>query len=128
MNAPVIPERVLRFLAEKIDTVPELEALLLMWQDPTRAWSEEEIAARVYVPRTKAALILQALQRRQLVTAEGQPALYRYSSALDPAGDVMAEVAAEYRRHLVQIATLIHSRGSSSVREFARAFDLKKER
>ncbi|MGH8239272.1 MAG: DUF5985 family protein, partial [Steroidobacteraceae bacterium] len=32
MNAPQIPEKVLQFLAEKIDTVPQLESLLLLWQ------------------------------------------------------------------------------------------------
>jgi hypothetical protein len=39
----------------------------------------------------------------------------------------MPEVAAAYRRHLVQLATFIHSGASPAVREFARAFDLKKE-
>jgi hypothetical protein len=40
----------------------------------------------------------------------------------------MPEVAASYRRHLVPLATFIHSRASTAVREFARAFDLKKDR
>jgi hypothetical protein len=40
----------------------------------------------------------------------------------------MPEVAAAYRRHLVPLATFIHSRASTAVREFARAFDLKKDR
>ena len=33
-----------------------------------------------------------------------------------------------YRRHVVRIATFIHAGASQAVREFARAFDLKKER
>jgi hypothetical protein len=39
----------------------------------------------------------------------------------------MSEVASEYARHLVPIATLIHRGASSAVKEFARAFDLKKD-
>lgn len=128
MNAPQIPSRVLEFLAQRIDTVPHLEALLLLWQDPARLWSEDEIAARVYVPIERSRHILQDLQRRQLVVAESDAATYRYSSAWDDSGSLMSEVALEYRRHLVQITTFIHSGASSSVREFARAFDLKKER
>lgn len=129
MTSPDIPTRVLQFLAERIDTVPQLEALLLLWENPQRLWSEDELAARVYVSKPVAAAILQALQRQQLVTAEPDPpARYRYNPQWDPSGEVMPEVATAYRRHLVQLATFIHSRASTAVREFARAFDLKKDR
>lgn len=128
MNSPEISARVLQFVAENIDTVPQLEALLQLWKDPHRAWSPSDIAARIYVAAEDAPGILQALVRRRLVIVESDPPLYRYSSIWDPSGDVMTEVAAEYARNLVRIATLIHSGGSSAVREFARAFDLKKER
>ena len=126
--SPEIPARVLQFLAERIDTVPQLEALLLLWESPQRQWSEEEVAARIYVGRPVAATILQALQRRQLVTTEPGSPGYRYNPQWDPGGEVMPEVAAAYRRHLVQLATFIHSRASTAVREFARAFALKKDR
>ena len=129
MTSPEIPARVLQFLAERIDTVPQLEALLLLWESPQRLWSEEELAGRIYVARQVAAAILQALQRQQLVTAEpGAAVRYRYNPQWDPSGEVMPEVAASYRRHLVPLATFIHSRASTAVREFARAFDLKKDR
>ena len=70
-----------------------------------------------------------ALRRRQLVApVPGEAGRYRYDSAWDASGERIAEVAAVYARKLVQVATFIHSRGSSAVREFARAFDLKRER
>jgi hypothetical protein len=129
MNSPDIPARVLEFLAERIDSVPQLEALLLIWEAPQRSWSEEELAARLYVSSQSASLILQSLQRQQLVTVEpASAAVYRYNADWDPTGEVLAEVAASYRRHLVPITTLIHSRASTAVREFARAFNLKKDR
>jgi hypothetical protein len=129
MTSSEIPARVLQFLAERIDTVPQLEALLLLWEDPRRLWSEEELAGRIYVGRAVAATILQSLQRQQLVAAESAAAVrYRYNPQWDPSGEVMPEVAAAYRRHLVPLATFIHSRASTAVREFARAFDLKKDR
>jgi hypothetical protein len=129
MTSPEIPARVLQFLAGHIDSVPQLEALLLLWEDPQRLWSEEELAGRIYVGRPVAAAILQSLQRQQLVTAEPAAAVrYRYDPQWDPSGEVMREVAATYRRQLVPLATFIHSRASTAVREFARAFDLKKDR
>jgi hypothetical protein len=128
MSAPDIPPRVLQFLAERIDTVPQLEALLLMWENSQRLWSEDELAARIYVSRLVALQILQHLQRRQLVVAEPGQSQYRYNAQWDATGEIIPELAASYRRHLVPLATFIHSRASSAVREFARAFDLKKDR
>src|SRR4029078_177902 len=129
MTSPEIPARVLQFLAERIDTVPQLEALLLLWERPQRQWWEEDLAGRIYVKRQVAAAILQSLQRQQLVVAESAATVrYRYNPQWDPSGELMPEGDATYRRHLVPIATFIHSRASTAVREFARAFDLKKDR
>lgn len=127
MNAPAIPSRVLDFLAEKIDTVPQLEALLLLWQEPTRCWRAEQLAARLYVSEQFALAILRSLHSQGLAGMDGV-AGFCYSGSWDASGTLMAEVAEAYRHNLVQIATLIHSRGSSAVRAFARAFDLKKDR
>src|SRR5262245_39092014 len=92
MNPPQIPERVLQFIAERIDTVPQLEALLLLWESSQRAWSEEELAGRIYVSRQIAAQTLQALQRQNLVIAESADApRYRYNPQWDPSGEVMPE-------------------------------------
>jgi hypothetical protein len=126
-DIPEISERVLRFLSERIDTVPQLEALLLLWQEPSKPWGAAEIAGRVYVSPETGQQILRSLQARQLAISDGEIS-YRYSADWDGSGTLMAEVASTYRRHLVRIATFIHSRGSASVRDFARAFDLKKDR
>lgn len=127
-DAPSISERVLRFIGDKIDTVPELEALLLLWQEPDKRWDVEEIAQRLYVTTDAAAAVLRALQVRQLAAAEGQPPAYRYSTAWDESGRLMSEVDETYRHNLVRIATFIHCGGSSAVREFARAFDFTRDR
>lgn len=129
MQSPDIPEHVLRFIAEEIDTVPQLEAVLLLWENQDRGWECDEVAARIYVGPEVCTGILQTLQRRNLLTVEtSTPPRYRYNPAWDEAGERMAQIAQAYRRHLVQIATAIHSKAPLSVREFARAFDLKKER
>lgn len=40
----------------------------------------------------------------------------------------MPDVASTYARQLVRVAQLIHSKASLGVREFARAFQIKKDR
>ena len=128
MTEPAISQQVLQFIAEQIDTVPQLECLLLLHQYEARSWLPEEVAARIYISRDTAQGILETLQRRGLAVAEGDPARYRFTSGNSGSQALVAEVAGSYQRYLVPIATFIHSKGSASVREFARAFDLKKDR
>lgn len=122
-----IPPDVLSFLAEQIDTVPHLEVLLLLAEAPEQEWSEDLVAARIYTTRETAAALLNDLHHRGLVRTAGSPPRYEYDPAWDHTG-LMQRVSATYRRQLVQVATYIHSKASSSVREFARAFDFKKDR
>jgi hypothetical protein len=129
MSTEDIPDVVLDFIDRYIDTVPHLETLLLLWEDPSRRWTQEEVAQRIYVGIDAAGSILSNLSKRRLATIETQhPPLFRYNPDWEGTSSVMPEVAGAYRRRLVQIATLIHTRGSASVREFARAFEIKKDR
>lgn len=128
MTAPAIPPHVLQFVAENIDVVPELEALLLLREGEARGWSEDEVAARVYVSSTAARGILEALRRKRLIAAQGDPPLYRYQPEPTGKAELIDEVAAAYRLHLVPMTTFIHAKAPASVREFARAFDFKKDR
>jgi hypothetical protein len=129
MSREEIADDVFEFLAQRIDSVPQLEALLLLWEEPTRAWSAPELAARIYVEASVAAHVLASLQRRQLARElPGPEPRWAYDHAWDPSGKRIAQVALAYRRHVVRIATFIHAGASQAVREFARAFDLKKER
>ena len=41
---------------------------------------------------------------------------------------LVAEVAEYYRSNLSRVATFIHSKPSASIKEFARAFEFKKDR
>ena len=47
-----------RFIAEQIDTVPHLEALLLLWNSRPKAWTVPEMAHALYVPSELAENIL----------------------------------------------------------------------
>jgi hypothetical protein len=129
MDAPDLPEDVLRFLLDRIESVPHLEVLLLLWQNPQTLWSLEQIAMRVYVtPGTAAGLVSDLASAGMIAADAGTPESYRYDPAWDQGGLLMPRVAATYSRHLVRVAQLIHSKASPGVREFARAFQFKKDR
>lgn len=118
-----LPEELARLVLEHIDSVPHMEALVLVWEDQARGWSEAEIAERIYQPLEQTRTILRDLQRRELVvtTPEG-----RYSPSGQPqTRELIAKITALYRSNVYRVATLIHSRAPRAVREFARAFDIR---
>jgi predicted DNA-binding transcriptional regulator YafY len=121
-----LPREVMRFIQERIDSVPELEALLMMSED-LRAWSAAEISRRVYVSPEKAAAILEALVRQKLVAPGAAAGVFEFRPTDEQERDLIAAVMLSYRKNLSLIATLIHEKASGSIREFARAFDLKKD-
>jgi hypothetical protein len=125
MDGPA--EDVLRFIENEIDTVPHIEALLLLWDGRPGSLSTADIARRLFVTDDAASRLLADLHRKQLAALDSDGRGYVYNPAWDTSGELMARVAETYRRHLIRVATLIHSKASPGVREFARAFESKKE-
>lgn len=123
-----IPDDILQFIARRIDSVPHLESLLLLWENPAKLWTVEDVAGRIYVSRDRTKSILQELARHGLIMEVAQPGHeFKYDPSWDEA-QLMSKVSAVYRRHLVYVASLIHTKSSSeSVKEFARAFQFTKK-
>jgi hypothetical protein len=127
-SANEIPPDVLRFLEENIDTVAQLETVLMMSETQDRSWLIADVAARNYVNEQRAAETLNALQRRGLVSCDESRSRFRFDPVTDEARALVADLARCYRRNLSRVTELIHAKASVSIKEFARAFDLKKER
>jgi hypothetical protein len=116
------------FIIQHIDSVPHLEALLLLFNSRPQRWSTDEMAKSLYVRNEAALKILENLQQRNLIAARPEGLDVFFYSPDDPAGNVLLEaVDAIYRKEVVRISSLIHSKGSASVRDFARAFRFKRD-
>ena len=116
------------FIIQHIDSVPHLEALLLLFNSRPQRWSADEMAKSLYVRNEAALKILENLQQRNLIAARPEGLDVFFYSPDDPAGNVLLEaVDAIYRKEVVRISSLIHSKGSASVRDFARAFRFKRD-
>lgn len=120
---------VLQFISEHLETVPHLEAMLLIWQNQSVPWTAEALASRIYVSIPESRSIIEDLAARGLLreTTSGESRAYVYEPAWDERHRMLPRIADLYRRQLVRVTKLIHSKGSSSVREFARAFQITKE-
>lgn len=129
MESGELEGEVLSFIFENIDTVPHLEALLLIWQSGSSVWVPDQLASRIYVSAHRAHGILEDLRKRGfLEQSSNDPPAYRFATEWDAQHHFMPRLANAYRTNLVRITTMIHSKGSASVREFARAFQIKKDK
>jgi hypothetical protein len=112
------------FILEEIESVPHLEALLLMWNKRPRQWSLGEMSQALYLSAEQTQPILRDLAQRHLILMESD--LFSYN-ADHPRDELIALLDQMYRRELVRISTMIHSKPSASVRAFARAFKITKD-
>lgn len=126
MVPELLPEEVRAFVTAQVDSVPHLEALLLIWDTAPRAWSAGEIARRVYLPEDRSERLLQDLvAHRWIKPAEGGGYAFDAGS---PDAPMVAHLAEHYRSNLILIAEMIHRKAPSAVLDFARAFELRKDR
>jgi predicted ArsR family transcriptional regulator len=116
------------FLLEHIDSVPHLEALLLLWNSRPRRWSAEDMAKALFLTTEATRVILADLVRRGIIAAgnpESDSFWYQTGGDRD---EIISAVDQAYRTELIRVTRIIHSKPSPAVRAFAQAFRLKKDR
>jgi hypothetical protein len=119
-----IPAELRDFIIKSIDTVGQVEALLLLRGDPDKAWDVSQLARRLYVNEAEAAAIFAHLVDQDLATvADGS---YRYDRQGKQAATV-DRLAEAYARQLIPITNLIHGK-PRGIRAFADAFKLKRDK
>jgi hypothetical protein len=123
-----IPAELQRFVEQHVDSLAELEAILLLREDPTRTWPPAEVAKVLYAMPEMCASLLAKLARRGLLEHSTDPeAGYRYRPASAELDRLIGDLGAVYRQRRVAVITLIYSKPSSNVQSFADAFRLRKE-
>jgi hypothetical protein len=122
-----LPEDVHRFLHQHIESVEQLEVLLLLWRAPERGWNSDEVATAVYshpssVVRRLAMLYGQGLLR------EREPGCYQYAPRTAELHDTVTRLDHVYRERRVAVITLIASKPIENVRAFSDAFRIRRKK
>ena len=117
-----VPEKVRNFISDHIDSVAELEALLLMRRERGTAWGAALLAERLYIGEGQVAQVLAKLCSLGLVVDEGETGAFRYEPAPQELTDLIGDVAEAYSRYLIPVTNLIHSKPQPRVQQFADAF------
>lgn len=123
-----IPDNVRRLVIEKIDSVRQLDVLLLLRESgPHRVWTVAELNAVLRSSQAALEHDLAGLLRAGLVEAEaGPPTGWRYAPNSSEAS--VDALAACYRTHRTAVITLVTSpQRTSSLSDFADAFNFRKK-
>lgn len=127
--ADQFPEEVRRLIIEHINSVEQLEVLLLLSGSPERGWDAEAVSKALYTQPEAAAMRLADLRVRGLLSlVEGSERLYRYHPSTPELDRLVSSLARVYRERRVAVITLIYSKPLDQVQAFADAFRLRKEK
>lgn len=125
MAGDVVPAELRDFVLRYIDSIGQLEALLIVRAAPETVWSAETLAPRLYTTTDEALGFLRRLAEDGFLAADGGG--FRFACASADLERDLEQLATFYSTHLIPITNLIHSK-PRRIREFADAFKLKKDR
>src|SRR5687768_10191784 len=128
MTEDLIPADVCQFILQNIDSVAQLEALLLLRAERDKDWTAAQVCTRLYISEGGASSILVLLAGRGLLTSSDDPARYRYQPSSPEIAGLIDRIPDLYARYLVPITNFIHAKPKARVQEFADAFRIRKTR
>lgn len=126
---PVVPLDVQQFVLERIGSIAQLEALIMMRNAPDTWWPSNSLAERLYVSERVCRAELEALQEQGLLRERQDDVgwCFRYAPANGELREFVDRLVYYYSKHLVPVSTLIHSKPRTRLHEFSEAFSLKKK-
>jgi len=125
MPDPYVPDVVREFVIKRIDSIAQIEALLLIRSNPRAEWSAAQIAARLYVSEAEAADALDRLCAVDLLRSlDGK---YRLDGIPPQHAALIEQLLAVYTQHLIPVTDIVHSK-SRRIGSFADAFRFRKDR
>jgi hypothetical protein len=117
-----------QFLALHIESLPQLEALLLVQQDANRTWSREDFARHLYIGPDICTSLIAGLERRGFIVRDTvDREKFRYRPANEATARVIAQLAKIYQERRVAVITQIYSKPTKNVQTFADAFRFRKD-
>lgn len=123
-----VPNDVKQFILDRIDSIAQLEALLLLRGGPNEEWDAQKVAKRLYISEQEATSLLARLSAKGVIAfSKDKPPLCRFQPDSDELALIVDRLAETYSKHLVLVTNLVHSKPRTGIPEFADAFDLRKD-
>ena len=122
MSKP-ISDALRQFILDHIESVADLEGLLLLRREPGE-WTAGTVAKALYVSEPVAAEVLARLQTLGLAASQG--GLYLYAPRTPEQSTMVDALAETYARALIPVTHLVHN-NPRRLRRFADAFKFRKD-
>jgi hypothetical protein len=119
-----LPLELVEFLMSHIDSIAQLEALLLLRRTPDVRWSAAEMAKRLYISEPDALQILTHLEMHDCLGRHDEK--YMFQPRSEELSRMIELVAEYYATQLIPMTNLIHAK-PRRIRQFADAFKLRKD-
>lgn len=128
MPDDLIPEEIKQFLIENIDSIAELEGLLLLRSNPDELWNSNALGQRLYATHEQIENVLARLQTLGFLATKGDnPTTYFYKPRSAGLAQTVDQIAEVYSKYLIPVTNLIHAKSETRIQEFADAFKLRKK-
>ena len=119
-----VPGRIRDFIVKHIDSVAQIEALLLVRSNPQERWNVSQIAARLYASETEVGEALDRLCTAGLLILDDST--YRLEGISPENAALIQDLLTIYARHLIPVTNIIHAK-PRRIRSFADAFRFRKD-
>ena len=124
MSVGGIPADVRRFLDRHIDSIVQVEILLVLRRQ-TRMYAIEEVAAELRIDGQHALDQVAGLVQSGVIAEQDQK--FSYAPPNAAIGRAVDNLASAYETHRVAITTAIYAKPSGPIRSFSDAFRLRKD-
>lgn len=120
-----IPESVKRLIADHVESVSQLEVLLLLQRDRETRWTSAEVARTLKTAPELAEATLSKFARAGIAAVdvdEAGVAVFSYRPSTPALRNTVDALAEKYATHKTTVISLIFSTPSDSIQDFADAF------
>ena len=119
------PADVRLFVGRYVETLAQLELLLLIYNEKARRWTLPEISQALCFPPAMSAELLHALSTNGFVSTVEDG--YQYRSIDPETDDLIARLGETYRTRRVAVTNEIYSKPINRLKSFADAFRFRKD-
>jgi hypothetical protein len=121
-----IPRHVEQFIAEHLNSVEQLEVLLLLHDRPSEEWTAATVARQLYIDPTSAGRRLADWHARGLLSvSEAADPAYRFAPRSNELRQAARDLASTYAERRVTVTNLIFSKPTDHISVFADAFRIR---
>lgn len=122
MNQSGIPDTVKRFILLLVPSVPYLEAMLILRNQPDHLWDAAELAPKLYLSPASAQGLLDELFKNCVLKVDGPTGKFHYHPKTEQIALMVDQLANLYSQNLIEITHLIHAKLNDKAQNFADAF------